>query len=253
MNKNNKKLAVVTGAARGIGLATVNLFEKNGFAVALVDRDSNELKNCCIENKVKKTFCFDISNLNEVSLMFKSIYDWHGRIDVLVNNAGVADFGKIEDTSFERWNIVMKTNLNGAFLCSQQAIPYLKKTKGNIINIASISGLRASTLRVAYGTSKAAVIQLTKQQAAELGEHGIRVNCIAPGPVKTKLAMAVHTQDIIEAYHDAIPLNRYGTELEIANGIYFLASESASYITGQVLAVDGGFESTGVGLPSLRK
>ena len=146
----------------------------------------------------------------------------------------------------------MKTNLDGAFLCSQQAIPYLKKTKGNIINIASISGLRASTLRVAYGTSKAAVIQLTKQQAAEFAPN-IRVNCIAPGPVKTKLAMAVHTQDIIEAYHDAIPLNRYGTELEIANGIYFLASESASYITGQVLAVDGGFESTGVGLPSLRK
>ena len=127
-----------------------------------------------------------------------------------------------------------------------------KKTKGNIINIASISGLRASTLRVAYGTSKAAVIQLTKQQAVELGEHGIRVNCVAPGPVKTKLAMAVHTQDIIDAYHDAIPLNRYGTEQEIANGIYFLASEKASYITGQVLAVDGGFEATGVGLPSLR-
>jgi NAD(P)-dependent dehydrogenase (short-subunit alcohol dehydrogenase family) len=147
----------------------------------------------------------------------------------------------------------MKTNLDGVFLTTQKAIPSLKKTKGNIVNIASISGLRASTLRVAYGTSKAAVIQLTKQQAAELGEYGIRVNCIAPGPVKTKLAMAVHTQDIIEAYHDAIPLNRYGTELEIANGIYFLASDKASYITGQTLAVDGGFESTGVGLPSLRK
>ena len=106
---------------------------------------------------------------------------------------------------------------------------------------------------MAYGTSKAAVIQLTKQQASELGEYGIRVNCIAPGPVKTKLAMAVHTEDIIEAYHDAIPLNRYGPEQEIANGIYFLASEKASYITGQILAVDGGFEATGVGLPSLRK
>ncbi|RPG87265.1 MAG: SDR family oxidoreductase, partial [Crocinitomicaceae bacterium TMED209] len=110
-----------------------------------------------------------------------------------------------------------------------------------------------STLRVAYGTSKAAIIQLTKQQAAELGEYGIRVNCVAPGPVKTKLAMAVHTKDIIDAYHDAIPLNRYGTENEIANAIYFLASEKASYITGQILAVDGGFEATGVGLPSLRK
>ena len=156
-------------------------------------------------------------------------------------------------TDFNRWSQVMKTNLDGVFMCSQKAINYLKTTKGSIINIASISGLRASTLRVAYGTSKAAIIQLTKQQAAELGEYGIRVNCVAPGPVKTKLAMAVHTQDIIDAYHDAIPLNRYGTEIEIANAIYFLASEKASYITGQILAVDGGFEATGVGLPSLRK
>ncbi|MDC0094127.1 SDR family oxidoreductase, partial [Alphaproteobacteria bacterium] len=204
-------------------------------------------------NENTKVFCFDISDNNQLDNMYEEILKWHGRIDVLVNNAGVADFGNIEETNFDRWNEVMKTNLDGVFLCSQKVIPYLKKTKGNIVNIASISGLRASTLRVAYGTSKAAVIQLTKQQAAELGEYGIRVNCVAPGPVKTKLAMAVHTQDIIDAYHDAIPLNRYGTELEIANGIYFLASEKSSYITGQILAVDGGFEATGVGLPSLRK
>ena len=252
MNEKKKKLAIVTGAARGIGLATAQLFEKNGYKVALVDKDNDELIKSRIDNNNQKSFSYDISDINQLSSMFSDILNWYGRIDVLVNNAGVADFGNIEETSYERWNKVMKTNLDGVFLCSQKAIPYLKETKGNIVNIASISGLRASTLRVAYGTSKAAVIQLTKQQAAELGEFGIRVNCIAPGPVKTKLAMAVHTQDIIEAYHDAIPLNRYGTEIEIANGIYFLASENASYITGQILAVDGGFESTGVGLPSLR-
>jgi len=252
MNEKKKKLAIVTGAARGIGLATAKLFEKNGYKVALVDKDNDELIKSHIDNNNQKSFSYDISDINQLSSMFSDILNWYGRIDVLVNNAGVADFGNIEETSYERWNKVMKTNLDGVFLCSQKAIPYLKETKGNIVNIASISGLRASTLRVAYGTSKAAVIQLTKQQAAELGEFGIRVNCIAPGPVKTKLAMAVHTQDIIEAYHDAIPLNRYGTEIEIANGIYFLASENASYITGQILAVDGGFESTGVGLPSLR-
>ena len=252
MNEKKKKLAIVTGAARGIGLATAKLFEKNGYKVALVDKDNDELIKSRIDNNNQKSFSYDISDINQLSNMFSDILNWYGRIDVLVNNAGVADFGTIEETSYERWNKVMKTNLDGVFLCSQKAIPYLKETKGNIVNIASISGLRASTLRVAYGTSKAAVIQLTKQQAAELGEFGIRVNCIAPGPVKTKLAMAVHTQDIIEAYHDAIPLNRYGTEIEIANGIYFLASENASYITGQTLAVDGGFESTGVGLPSLR-
>ena len=253
MNESLKKLAIITGAARGIGLATALLFNENGYKVAIVDNDKKEIDNLSFKNKDIKTFCFDISNDDELDKMYNQILEWHNRIDVLVNNAGVADFGNIEETNFKRWNEVMKTNLNGVFLCSQKGIAHLKKTKGNIINIASISGLRASTLRVAYGTSKAAVIQLTKQQAAELGEYAIRVNCIAPGPVKTKLAMAVHTQDIIEAYHDAIPLNRYGTELEIANGIYFLASEKASYITGQVLSVDGGFEATGVGLPSLRK
>ena len=151
----------------------------------------------------------------------------------------------------------METNLDGVFLMTQAAIPLLKRHAsgdgGAIVNIASISGLRASTLRVAYGTSKAGVIQLTLQQAAELGEYNIRCNVIAPGPVRTKLAMAVHTQDIIDAYHDAIPLNRYGSEEEIANAIFFLCSGEASYITGQLLSVDGGFEGTGIGLPALRK
>jgi NAD(P)-dependent dehydrogenase (short-subunit alcohol dehydrogenase family) len=252
MESTKKKLAIVTGAARGIGLATAKLFNQNDYKVAIVDRDKNELSNLSLANNLMKSFCYDISDFNNVDMMYQEILEWHDRVDILVNNAGVADFGSIEMTDFNRWNEVMKTNLDGAFMCSQKAISYLKKTKGSIINIASISGLRASTLRVAYGTSKAAIIQLTKQQAAELGEYGIRVNCVAPGPVKTKLAMAVHTQDIIDAYHDAIPLNRYGTENEIANTIYFLASEKASYITGQILAVDGGFEATGVGLSSLR-
>ena len=253
MSSTVEKLAIVTGAARGIGLATAKLFNENGFKVAIVDKDKNEITKLSILNNDIRTFCYDISNYDSIDKMFNSILKWHNRIDVLVNNAGVADFGKIESTDLNRWNDVMRTNLDGAFMCSQKSISHLKKTRGCIINIASISGLRASTLRVAYGTSKAAIIQLTKQQAAELGEYGIRVNCVAPGPVKTKLAMAVHTQDIIDAYHDAIPLNRYGTEIEIANAIYFLASDKASYVTGQILAVDGGFEATGVGLPSLRK
>jgi len=104
-----------------------------------------------------------------------------------VNNAGVADFGPIEETTFERWRRVMDTNLDGVFLTTQAAIPALRETKGAIVNIASISGLRASTLRVAYGTSKAAVIQLTLQQAVELGEYGIRANVVAPGPVRIGL------------------------------------------------------------------
>ena len=228
-----QKTAIVTGAARGIGLATAKLFIRDGYKVAMVDRDHMELLSAAAPLEDAAAFICDVSDPDAITAMINDVVAWSGRIDALVNNAGVADFGPIEETSFERWRNVMATNLDGVFLCSQAAVPHLKVNGGAIVNIASISGLRASTLRVAYGTSKAGVIQLTQQQAVELGEYGIRANAVAPGPVRTKLAMAVHTQDIIDAYHDAIPLNRYGSEDEIAEAIVFLASDRASYITGQ--------------------
>ena len=247
------KIALVTGAARGIGLATTNRFLEEGWKVVMIDWDGDELRK--VSKPMVNAFAItaDISKEGDVKTFMNEVAENFGQLDALVNNAGVADFGPIEDTTFERWRTVMETNLDGTFLVAQEAMRLLKKKGGAIVNIASISGLRGSTLRTAYGTSKAAVIQLSLQQAVELGEHGIRVNAICPGPVKTKLAMAVHTQDIIDAYHDAIPLNRYGNEDEIANAIFFLCSEQASFITGQVLAVDGGFEAAGVGLPALRK
>lgn len=247
------KTALVTGAARGIGLATTKTFLQQGWRVAMVDWDGAELAAATDGLQGVVGIERDVSNPTDATAILQDTIDAFGRVDALVNNAGVADFGPIEQTDFERWRRVMSVNLDGVFLMAQAAIPALKETKGCIVNIASISGLRASTLRVAYGTSKAAVIHLTEQQAAELGEYGIRANAVAPGPVRTKLAMAVHTQDIIDAYHDAIPLNRYGSEQEIANVICFLCSDDASYVTGQLISVDGGFESTGIGLPSLRK
>lgn len=248
----SEKVALVTGAARGIGLATTHLLIEQGWRVAMVDRDGETLRAAAAGVNEASAFIYDISFPEQVDEMVQSIGNTFGRIDAVVNNAGVADFGPIEGTDFARWRRVMETNLDGLFLVSQACIPALRKTKGALVNIASISGVRASTLRVAYGTSKAAVIHLTKQQAAELGEFGIRANCVCPGPVRTKLAMAVHTPEIIAAYHDAIPLNRYGSEREIAEVIAFLCSEKASYVTGQIIASDGGFESTGVGLPALR-
>ncbi len=247
-----QKTAIVTGAARGIGLATVKLFLAEGRRVAMVDRDGAELARAAADLDGVVALKFDVSDPGAVDAMATRAVAELGRVDALVNNAGVADFGPIEETDFARWRRVMETNLDGVFLCSQALTPALKEARGAIVNIASISGLRASTLRVAYGTSKAAVMHLTQQQAAELGEFGVRANAICPGPVATKLAMAVHSQDIIDAYHDAIPLNRYGSEDEIAEVIVFLCSGRASYVTGQVIAVDGGFESTGIGLPALR-
>jgi len=248
-----EKIALVTGAARGIGLATSQLFIEQGWKVAMIDRDKEVLEQAAATLENAQTFTHDVSSPDEVTAMVAAVQETYGQIDAVINNAGVADFGPIEDTDFARWRRVMETNLDGVFLVSQATTAALKKTQGSLVNIASISGLRASTLRVAYGTSKAAVIHLTKQQAAELGEFGVRANCVCPGPVRTKLAMAVHTQAIIDAYHNAIPLNRYGTEAEIGELITFLCSAKASYITGQVIAADGGFDSTGVGLSALRE
>ena len=222
------KCAIVTGAARGIGLATTDLFLDMGWRVAMLDRAEAELSKVAGERDNVIPLVRDVSNPQDVDGMVRDTLGWAGRIDALVNNAGVAEFGPVQDCTFEMWRRVMETNLDGVFLCSQAATEARKETRGAIVNIASISGLRASTLRVAYGTSKAAVIQLTKQHAAELGEFGIRVNCVAPGPVKTKLSVAVHSPEIIAAYHDAIPLNRYGSERELAEVICFLASEKAS-------------------------
>lgn len=246
-------VVLITGAARGIGLATAQLMANNGWRIALLDRDTDALAEAMSTfHGDALALDYDISDPQTAPLAIRACTEHFGQLNALVNNAGVADFGPIEETDFTRWRRIMDTNLDGTFLMSQAATDALKVTKGAIVNIASISGLRASTLRVAYGTSKAAVIQLTKQQAAELGEFGIRANCVCPGPVRTKLAMAVHTQDIIDAYHDAIPLNRYGAETEIAEVIAFLCEPRASFVTGQVIAADGGFDSTGVGLPALR-
>jgi meso-butanediol dehydrogenase / (S,S)-butanediol dehydrogenase / diacetyl reductase len=247
------KIAVVTGAARGIGLATTKLFLENHWKVAMIDIDEDELKlaSAALSGTVVPIVC-DVSIPQSITNMMSKVIASFGRIDALVNNAGVAFFKPLEETDFETWRSIMATNLDGVFLCTQAAIPALKKTRGAVVNISSISALRASTLRVAYGTSKAAVVHLTKQLAVELGDYGVRVNCVSPGPVKTKLAAAVHSPEIIKAYYDGIPLNRSATERDIAEMIVFLCSEKASYITGQMIAVDGGFDATGIGLPALR-
>ncbi|MDP6692357.1 MAG: SDR family oxidoreductase [Alphaproteobacteria bacterium] len=256
MTEQPKRVAVVTGAARGIGRATAERFLEDGWRVALLDIDGDTLSQTATAlgnaGEITAVTC-DVAEPEQVRDAIDSFVEHFGRIDALVNNAGTAVFKPLLETGFEEWRRVLDVNLSGPFLCSQACAPVMiRNGGGSIVNITSISGLRASTLRVAYGTSKAGLMHLTKQQAAELGEVGIRVNAVSPGPVDTAMAKAVHSPAIRADYHDAIPLNRYGLEREIADAILFLCSDRASYITGQILAVDGGFDAVGIGLTSLR-
>lgn len=255
MTEHSPKTAIVTGAARGIGLATARKFLAEGWNVVMLDIRGTAVREAAhkLATNAALPVKADVSEPDQVQSAVDQAMAEFGRIDALVNNAGIAVFSPTLETSFEDWSRVLAVNLNGPFLCTQACAPHMAANGGGaVVNITSISGVRASTLRVAYGTSKAALVHLTKQHAAELGELGIRVNAVAPGPVDTEMAKQVHTPDIRADYHNAIPLNRYGTEEEIANAIFFLCSDQASYVTGQTIGVDGGFETTGIGLASLR-
>jgi NAD(P)-dependent dehydrogenase (short-subunit alcohol dehydrogenase family) len=257
MGNGTQKVALVTGAARGIGLATARRFLADGWRVALLDIDGETLARthaALSRPDATIAICCDVADPSGVGSALIRVAQEFGRLDALVNNAGIAIFKPILEVTYEDWSRVLAVNLTGPFLCVQAAAPLMRDSGGGaIVNITSISGLRASTLRTAYGTSKAGLAHLTEQQAVELASLGIRVNAVAPGPVDTAMAKAVHTPEIRAAYHDSIPLNRYGLEQELAEMIFFLCSDRSSYITGQTIAVDGGFEATGIGLPALRK
>jgi NAD(P)-dependent dehydrogenase (short-subunit alcohol dehydrogenase family) len=257
MTLADRKVAVVTGGARGIGLAIGQWVLANGHQVVLLDVDNTTLVATQKQlNRPDNLLCLhtDVSQPDQVQAAADQVMARFGRVDALVNNAGVAVFKPALETTFQEWRHVLSTNLDGAFLCTQAfGVIMANQRSGAVVNIASISGLRASTLRLAYGTSKAALIHLTKQYAAELGNYGVRVNAICPGPVETEMAKLVHSAAIRADYYDTIPLGRYGSTEEMADTVGFLCSPQASYINGQSIAVDGGFDASGVGLPTLRR
>ena len=189
----------------------------------------------------------DVGQPESIAAAFLAVEKKFGRCDVLVNCAGIAKVFPFLEFPLENFAATMNVNVTGTFLCSQYAARLMVKSKwGRIVNIASVAGMRAvGTGRTAYGTSKGAVISLTRQMAVELAEFGITANAVAPGPVDTPMTQALHTAKFREEYSRAIPMNRYGTTSEVASAILYLVSDEAAYVSGIVMPVDGGFLASG--------
>ncbi len=240
------KTAIITGASRGIGRATAILFAKRGYnTVICYNNSKSEAEALSLELNGEGLYAVaykvDVSRSDEVYKLFSFVFEQFGSIDVLVNNAGVCSFGlltDITDNEFERVNAI---NYNGTFYCSREAAKYmLKNHKGSIVNVSSMWGICGSSCESVYSASKAAVIGLTKALAKELGPSNIRVNCVAPGVVDTEMNSNL-TEETISELSESTPLCRIGRPEEVAEAIFFLASDRSSFVTGQVLSADGGF------------
>lgn len=245
------RVAVITGAAVGIGAAVAKRLAQDGFHVMVTDRDVKAATQTAraIEKAggLATPHELDVGNPSSIAQAFDAIRRTVGRCDVLVNNAGIAKTYPFIDFPLDNWNATMNINVTGTLLCSQHAARLMRKRRwGRIISIASVAGMRAvGSGRTAYGTSKAAVIGLMRQIAAELTAEGITANAIAPGPVDTPLTQVLHSPAFRQAYTAAIPAGRYGLTTEIAAMAAFLASDQAAYISGAVIPVDGGFYAAG--------
>ena len=245
------KGAIVTGSGRGIGRQIALTFAREGAAVLISDIDEANAQRVAAEIEAAGGRALpmraDVSSPEDAQRMVDTAVNQFGRLDILVNNAGISVINRFVDTTLEDWERILKVNLTGTFLCGQAAARVMvQQQSGRIINIASLSGQRGGTGRAAYGSSKAGAELLMKVMAVELGELGINVNAIAPGPIDTEMCRIGHSQATREAYHNLVPQRRYGTEQEIADAAVFLASDEARYVNGHTLNVDGGFLSAGL-------
>lgn len=245
------RIAIVSGAAQGIGREIARLFASAGAKVIVADIDGECARATAAEigaaGHDALAVTTDIGDSEQVERMIGDTLAHFGRIDVLVNNAGVGLNKPFLATTLGEWNHQLRVNLTGTFLCAQAAARAMSIQKsGTIVNVASISGQRGGQGRAAYGAAKAGVILLTKVMAVELAPLGIRVNAIAPGPVDTDQSRETHTLATRQAYFDRIPIRRYGERKEIAAAALFLASDASSFVVGHVLNVDGGFQAAGL-------
>jgi NAD(P)-dependent dehydrogenase (short-subunit alcohol dehydrogenase family) len=239
------KVAIVTGAGRGIGLGIALAFAREGARVALCDIEPSLLDDALAEiealGDLGLAFQMDVTKKEQIDKVVSIVVDHWGAVDILVNNAGIYEVLPVEEISEAQWDRVLGVNLKGAFLCCQAVIPHMKRQgSGRIISIASSAGKTGGTLAGAhYSVSKAGVICLAKQLARELGPHGITVNAVAPGRIDTPMIQSVSEAEN-EAFRQRTPLGRLGTPDDVAGAVVFLASEEASFITGEILDVNGG-------------
>jgi NAD(P)-dependent dehydrogenase (short-subunit alcohol dehydrogenase family) len=245
------EVAIVTGAGRGIGATVAAVFASEGARVIVADVDfdgarqvADEISHAGGQAIAHRT---DVSEPVDVQRLIDETLTRFGRLDLLVNNAGVGLNKPFLTTTLEEWELQLRVNLTGTFVCAQAAArAMVRQGGGRIVNVASISGQRGGQGRAAYGAAKAGVILLTKVMAVELAPLGVRVNAVSPGPVDTDQSRETHTPSTRQAYYDRIPAQRYGEREEIAAAALFLASADSSFVNGHVLNVDGGFNAAGL-------
>ena len=242
----NNKVLVVTGASRGIGAEIAYRAALAGYCVVINYNNSEEAaqKVCArIKNEGGKAICIkaDVSDEAQVKNLCQKVLDLYGRVDVLVNNAGISSFSLFTDITTELWDQTFDVNVKGQFLVTRAFLPsMIHRKEGKIINISSVWGICGSSCEVHYSASKAAIIGMTKALAKEVGPSGICVNCVAPGVIDTEMNKALTPEDL-KSLADETPLERIGTAYDVAKTVLFLASDDASFITGQVISPNGGF------------